>query len=284
MTSQTFAIRSVEAFCYRYPLSTPVVTSFGRMLNRPAVFVRVEDDDGYIGWGEVWANFPSTGAEHRARLVNEVLAPAIIGICRQPSPRDFRDAHARTAVLALQSGEPGPFAQAIAGIDLAVWDLYARRRNIALWKLLGGSAQPDQGLCQRHQSDRFAADGGSGAAPGASRAETENRLRSRGRPRQSRFASRSRRQTACWPPMPTRPGRSSRRWKLRPQLREFTSRLAGRTDPRRPAVAGVATPAEGRRRAACRGREHRQPEPVSTRRSATTCCGSFSPISPNGAG
>jgi hypothetical protein len=28
-----------------YPLSTPVVTSFGRMLDRPAVFVRVEDDD-----------------------------------------------------------------------------------------------------------------------------------------------------------------------------------------------------------------------------------------------
>jgi D-galactarolactone cycloisomerase len=37
MTSDTFTLRSVEAFCYRYPLSTPVVTSFGKMLNRPAV-------------------------------------------------------------------------------------------------------------------------------------------------------------------------------------------------------------------------------------------------------
>ena len=35
----------------------------------------------------------------------------------------------------------GPFAQAIAGIDLAVWDLYARRRETALWKLLGGARQ-----------------------------------------------------------------------------------------------------------------------------------------------
>ena len=26
-------------------------------------------------------------------------------------------------MLALQCGEPGPFAQAIAGIDLALWDL-----------------------------------------------------------------------------------------------------------------------------------------------------------------
>ena len=44
-------------------------------------------------------------------------------------------------MLALQCGEPGPFAQAIAGIDLAVWDLYARRRETALWKLLGGARQ-----------------------------------------------------------------------------------------------------------------------------------------------
>lgn len=138
MTPPTFAIRKLEAFCYRYPLSTPVVTSFGRMLNRPAVFVRVEDDDGHVGWGEVWANFPSTGAEHRARIVNEVLAPAISGFAASEPSDVFETLTARTAVLALQSGEPGPFAQAIAGIDLAVWDLYARRRNMALWRLLGG--------------------------------------------------------------------------------------------------------------------------------------------------
>jgi L-alanine-DL-glutamate epimerase-like enolase superfamily enzyme len=139
MTSQTFAIRRVQAFCYRYPLSTPVVTSFGRMLNRPAVFVRVEDEDGQVGWGEIWANFPSTGAEHRARLVNEVLAPTLSGFAAN-EPSDVFDALTEgTSVLALQSGEFGPFAQAIAGIDLAVCDLCARRRNTALWKMLGGN-------------------------------------------------------------------------------------------------------------------------------------------------
>jgi D-galactarolactone cycloisomerase len=139
MTSQKFAIRSVQAFCYRYPLSTPVVTSFGRMLDRPAVFVRVEDDDGHAGWGEVWANFPSTGAEHRARIVNEILAPAITGFAATEPSDVFEKLTQATCVLALQSGEPGPFAQTIAGIDLAVWDLHARRRDIALWKLLGGA-------------------------------------------------------------------------------------------------------------------------------------------------
>jgi D-galactarolactone cycloisomerase len=139
MTPPTFAIRRLQAFCYRYPLSTPVVTSFGRMLDRPAVFVRVEDQDGVVGWGEVWANFPSTGAEHRARLVNEVLAPMMSGFAAKEPSDVFEALTQGTSVLALQSGEPGPFAQAIAGIDLAVWDLYARRRNAALWKLLGGS-------------------------------------------------------------------------------------------------------------------------------------------------
>jgi L-alanine-DL-glutamate epimerase-like enolase superfamily enzyme len=139
MTLQTFAIRKLEAFCYRYPLSTPVVTSFGRMLDRPAVIVRVEDGDGLAGWGEVWANFPSVGAEHRARLINEVLAPATADLA-VAEPRDVFDRLTEaTAVLALQSGEPGPFAQAIAGIDLAVWDLHARRRDIALWRLLGAA-------------------------------------------------------------------------------------------------------------------------------------------------
>jgi L-alanine-DL-glutamate epimerase-like enolase superfamily enzyme len=139
MTLPTFAVRTVQAFCYRYPLSTPVVTSFGRMLDRPSVFVRVEDDEGNSGWGEVWANFPSTGAEHRARLVNEVLSVAISGFAASHPSDVFERLTQGTAVLALQSGELGPFAQTVAGIDLAIWDLYARRRKTALWKLLGGA-------------------------------------------------------------------------------------------------------------------------------------------------
>lgn len=139
MTLPSFTIRSVQAFGYRYPLTTPVITSFGRMADRPAVFVRVEDTDGYVGWGEVWCNFPAPGAEHRVRLVNEVLAPALAGFAAFEPSAAFERLTAGTSVLALQSGEAGPFAQSIAGIDLAVWDLHARRQNIPLWKLLGGA-------------------------------------------------------------------------------------------------------------------------------------------------
>lgn len=139
MTPSPFTIRSAQAFGYRYPLTTPVITSFGRMKDRPAVFVRVEDTDGYVGWGEVWCNFPAPGAEHRVRLVNDVLAPALVGFHATEPSAAFEHLTQGTSVLALQSGEAGPFAQGIAGIDLAVWDLHARRQNVALWKLLGGA-------------------------------------------------------------------------------------------------------------------------------------------------
>ncbi|MCP3405785.1 mandelate racemase/muconate lactonizing enzyme family protein [Bradyrhizobium sp. CCGB01] len=138
--TDSFTIRSIEAFCYRYPLATPVVTSFGKMLNRPAVFVRAIDEDGAEGWGEAWSNFPAPGAEHRARLVNEVLAPGLVGRRFDGPGQAFEVLTKGTEVLALQCGEPGPFAQAISGIDLALWDLSARRQRLPLWRLLGGQS------------------------------------------------------------------------------------------------------------------------------------------------
>jgi D-galactarolactone cycloisomerase len=140
MTMSPFKIKSLQAFCYRYPLATPVVTSFGRMNDRPAVFVRVEDEDGAHGWGEVWCNFPSVGAEHRTRLINGMLAPMLIGRTAAHPSELFDGVTAATSVLALQSGEAGPFAQAIAGVDTAVWDLFARRAETPLWRMLGGNS------------------------------------------------------------------------------------------------------------------------------------------------
>jgi D-galactarolactone cycloisomerase len=49
------------------------------MHDGPAVFVRVEDAGGAHGWGEAWCNFPSCGAEHRARLVETVMTPLLLG-------------------------------------------------------------------------------------------------------------------------------------------------------------------------------------------------------------
>lgn len=133
-------IAHVEPMVFRAPVETPVVTSFGVMRDRPTVFVRVVDAEGREGWGEAWCNFPSVGAEHRARLIREVLAPFVEGRSWEEPGDVYRELTARTEVLAIQSGEPGPIAQAIAGIDLAVWDLFARAAGLPLNAYLGGKA------------------------------------------------------------------------------------------------------------------------------------------------
>lgn len=132
------AIARIETLVLRWPVRVPVRTSFGTMTDRPALLVRVEDVDGAHGWGEVWCNFPSCGAEHRARLVDTVLAPLLVGQAFDSPAAAFETMSAQTAVLALQSGEPGPIAQAIAGVDTALHDLAARRAGLPLWRVLGG--------------------------------------------------------------------------------------------------------------------------------------------------
>ena len=134
------AIARIEAFVYRYPVQTPVRTSFGTMHERPACFVRVEDRDGAEGWGEVWCNFPDVGAEHRARLLQSVFAALLEGVDPADPPAVMRQLTERTAVLAIQCGEYGPIHQCIAGIDTALWDLKARRAGQPLWRMLGGTS------------------------------------------------------------------------------------------------------------------------------------------------
>ena len=132
--------RTLRALLFRCPIDTPVVTSFGVMRERPMLLVRIEDADGAVGWGEIWCNFPAVGAEHRARLVETLFAPLLENQIFDSPVEAFERLTAKTAVLALQSGEPGPLAQAIAGIDIALWDLAARRAGKPLWRLLGGAS------------------------------------------------------------------------------------------------------------------------------------------------
>lgn len=131
-----FRISRIETFLFRALIRTPVKTAFGEMKDRPALLLRVEDEDGAFGWGEVWCNFPAFGAEHRARLIESVLAPYILQ--RSFKGQVFDELTKITHPLALQTGEIGPFSQAISGLDIALWDLAARRAGVPLYALLGG--------------------------------------------------------------------------------------------------------------------------------------------------
>lgn len=139
----SIAIRNVAPRVYRHPLTNPVTTSFGVMRDRPMVLVEVEDAEGNRGLGEIWCNFPAVGAEHRARLVTSVLAPILTSRRFADPAEAFAHLTQATHVLALQCAEPGPFAQAIAGIDIALWDLAARKAGAPLWRYLSPAGSPD---------------------------------------------------------------------------------------------------------------------------------------------
>lgn len=133
-------LAKVEAMVFRVPIDEPVQTSFGIMYDRPAVLVRVEDREGAVGWGEIWCNFPGVGAEHRARVLESAIAPILLAQEWKTPEHAFRELSRRLHILGIQCGEPGTIAQAIAGADIALWDLVARKVDQPLWRLLGGTA------------------------------------------------------------------------------------------------------------------------------------------------
>lgn len=137
-TDAAFTPQRIETIVLREPIATPVRTSFGIMHHRPALLVKITDRHGAFGWGEAWCNFPACGAEHRQRLIEEVFTPLIVGRHWQHPAEMYSRIRSQTEVLTLQSGEAGPMAQALAALDMAVWDLCARRKGQPLWRYLQG--------------------------------------------------------------------------------------------------------------------------------------------------
>jgi D-galactarolactone cycloisomerase len=138
--SDEVVIVAVRAVAVRAPIETHVRTSFGIMRDRPAVFVEIEDESGQHGLGEIWCNFPSVGAEHRARLVLETAGPLLRDLSPLPVGEVFATLMEKLHVLAIQSGEWGPLRQVCAGLDIACHDLAARRAGLPLYAYLDGQA------------------------------------------------------------------------------------------------------------------------------------------------
>ncbi len=138
--TEELALRRIEAFVYRVPIAVPVATSFGIMRDRPAVFVRVEDSGGAFGWGEIFANWPAAGAEHRANLLARDMADLALATPFTRPCELYQKLTARTHTAMVQSGEFGPFRQVIAGLDTAVWDMSARRAGMPLCRFLNAEA------------------------------------------------------------------------------------------------------------------------------------------------
>ena len=131
-------IRRIETFLYRAKISKPVVSTITSIDRRVALLVRVEDSKGAWGWGEIYATMPAYGAEHRANTVHKMLAGLLLGAPLASPAAGWQMLTQKTYAMMVQTGEHGPFSAAIAGIDCALWDLFARRAGVPLHVLLGG--------------------------------------------------------------------------------------------------------------------------------------------------
>lgn len=131
-------VRSIEPVALEVPLEREVRTPITPVRSLVNLLVVVRDDDGVEGWGEIWCNFPRFGLRHRARLLAEVFAPALLDRPFASPTQAWTYLEAFGKPLCLQSGEPGPIGAVIAGIDIALWDVAAKKAGVPLWRLLGG--------------------------------------------------------------------------------------------------------------------------------------------------
>ena len=124
-------IEKIELFLCRLPLVHFFETSFGRSYDRTFVLVRVQGD-GHEGWGESVAEanpyYSSETTETVWHITEGFIAPLILG-------QTFD--HPREVYPALRRIRGHNMAK--AGIEMAIWDLYARLQGQPLSKILGGT-------------------------------------------------------------------------------------------------------------------------------------------------
>lgn len=128
-------IRAVPV-SFPVPPEHSVRLGIGRSVKRDAVLVRVETDEGHIGWGEAHHG-RCPGAV--ARLVDTTLRELVVGL----EAFDVHGVWARVYKMQLAShGMGAAAALALSGLDLALWDLRCQATGWPLYRLLGGSAKP----------------------------------------------------------------------------------------------------------------------------------------------
>lgn len=141
-------IATLRGRLFRAPTADGVAMSFAPLAHRAMLLVEVTLDDGTIGLGETWVNFPSWAWQERRATLAEGVAPLVVG----QSAADLEDVRrlVRTVLDALgpigrQWGAPGPVHQAVSGLELALWDAIGRSRGESIAQLVRGpgSTHPD---------------------------------------------------------------------------------------------------------------------------------------------
>lgn len=104
-------------------------------LRMESLMVRVATDDGLVGWGEAFGHLVNPGTQ---AILTSLVGPWFLGKDPEPIASLMQDAqHAFHGF-----GRSGPVLFALSGIDIALWDLAAKRAGQPLHRLLGGRGEP----------------------------------------------------------------------------------------------------------------------------------------------
>lgn len=113
------------------PLRTPFVTSFGAITQRRVILVEVFDDAGRRGLGEACPISPPAYTEESAgtawHLLTEYLGPLVL-------EKDWESPEALSDALSVVRRNYA----AKAGLETAVWDLYAQAQGHSIVETLSG--------------------------------------------------------------------------------------------------------------------------------------------------
>ena len=97
---------------------------------RPWIFLRVQVDDGLVGWSELT---DSHGSPRGLAGIVEDLAPLVVGRDPRATERIYWDLYRAT-----RQSPGGVIAKAIAGIENALLDLKAKALGVPVYELFGG--------------------------------------------------------------------------------------------------------------------------------------------------
>ncbi|KJL36272.1 MULTISPECIES: mandelate racemase/muconate lactonizing enzyme family protein [Microbacterium] len=96
------------------------------------LLVKIETDEGLVGWGEALA---PVAPEVVAAVVDHLLAPLILG----EDPRSVRTLwHRMTESMRERGHLTGHQADAMAAVDIALWDLWGHATGLSVSELAGG--------------------------------------------------------------------------------------------------------------------------------------------------
>jgi len=142
-------IRDVRATWLRCPIPVDQqhVSDFGRITSFDTTIVRIEADDGLVGWGEAKAGVGSSGGCRAVvAAVRDDLAPALVGqdarrltaawdTMYNGSRAGYAFDHGRGFPVL---GRRGLAVAAMSGIDMALWDLLGKSLDVPVVDLWGG--------------------------------------------------------------------------------------------------------------------------------------------------